>query len=45
MYTDKAALKYNSRKLNDGEWFASALQNAKGRLTWYVGKASPEQSS
>ncbi len=40
MYADEAAFKYNTRNINDGERVASALENAHGRLTWYVGKAS-----
>ncbi len=44
MYADEAAFKYNTRKQSDGERFASALQGVGGRLTWYVGKASEEES-
>ena len=44
MYADEAAFKHNTRKMNDGERFASALQGVRGRLTWYVGKASEGES-
>lgn len=36
MYADEFAFRYNARKVSDGERFASALQGAHGRLTWYV---------
>ncbi len=45
MYADEAAFKYNTRKMNDGERFASALQGMGGRLTWYVERASEEGES
>ena len=48
MYADEAAFKHNTRKMNDAERVASALGNAHGRVTWYVGKASqgePPQSA
>lgn len=44
MYADEAAFKHNTRKLKDGERFASALGNVRGRLTSYVGKASQRES-
>ena len=44
MYADEAAFKHNTRKMSDGERFASALQGVKGRLSWYVGKASEGES-
>ena len=44
MYADEAAFKYNTRKMNDAERVASALANAHGRLTWYVGRASQGDS-
>ena len=44
MYADEAAFKYNTRTQSDGERFASALQGANGRLTWYVGRASEGES-
>ncbi|MEX1253898.1 MAG: IS1595 family transposase [Dehalococcoidia bacterium] len=40
MYADEFAFRYNAREMNDGERFASALEQAQGRLTWYVGRAS-----
>ncbi len=36
MYADEAAFKHNTRKASDGERFASALGDVRGRLTWYV---------
>ncbi len=41
-YVDEAAFKYNTRKLSDGERFASALQNSRGRLTWFFAEAQGE---
>jgi hypothetical protein len=37
MYADEAAFKHNTRKVSDGERFASALQQAPGsRLSWFA---------
>jgi transposase-like protein len=43
-YVDEAAFKYNTRKMQDGEWLASALADAGGRLTWFFGRASRGES-
>ena len=45
MYCDEFAFRYNARKQSDGERFASALGNAKGRLTWYVGRNASQGES
>lgn len=43
-YVDEFAFRFNARKMTDEERFASALANVRGRLTWFVGKASQRES-
>jgi len=44
MYCDEFAFRYNARKASDEERFASAVENAQGRLTWFFGKTSQGES-
>ncbi|MCH7985445.1 MAG: transposase [Acidobacteria bacterium] len=45
MYCDEFAFRYNARKMNDGERFASALGNVKGRLSWYASEGENPPAS
>ena len=45
MYCDEFSFRFNTRKMIDGERFASALQGASGRLTWFYEKRPDRTAS